>query len=1148
MKSRKTKKLISVFLSACMAIPLFSGGKPIPQLKVAGLAAAAASNHDDDLVLRYNTMAGYTSTDNAFNNDESFYKALPLGNGRIGAMAYGNYPDELIDLNECTVWSSGPGSNNREGGANHIKEIQDYIKNGKFNDANSLVGRYLIGGGEAKYQKVGALKLSFGHKDVTGYSRELDMNDAVARTVYTCNGKKYTRETFVSYPDQVMVTRITCDSPSSVSLSAGYDGVLNGGVTTDGNDTLVANGHGDEDLWIRGAVYFSSRSKFIPDGGSVSAGNGRVTVSNANSLVILTSVRTNFIDYKTCNGDEKGDAAADIAKAQNLSYDTLYQHHVEDYQNLFKRVDVDLGGNTNDIINKTTPQRVSEFGRTNDPKMVKTLFQYGRYLMISASRDAQPMNLQGIWNKYSAPAWGCKMTTNINYEMNYWPAFTTNLAECFTPFVEKAKGLAEAGNETARVNYGINTGWVLHHNTDLWNRTGAIDGAWGQWPTGGAWVSNMLYDAYRFNQDESYLEEIYPVIKGSAQFLNSLMTTAKINGQEYVVISPSTSPEINLPAYPNDCIDQSITMDNGIARELFKDVSEASTILGVDPDLRSMLNSKLTNIRPETIGKWGQIQEWAQDWDNQNEKHRHISHMYALYPGFEITPTDNPTTAKAAATSLNARGDDGTGWSEAWKLNCWARLEDGAHAYNLVKLLITPVNNYGRLYDNLWDAHPPFQIDGNFGFTSGVAEMLLQSQNDVISLLPALPKQWATGHANGLCARGNFEVTEMSWSNGRLEKASILSKSGGTCTVKYGGTTISFETEAGKEYKLNGELKLDSSTNTLQNLALGKDVTASGAQTGEGAELAVDGDETTKWCHVDGMSGEWLQVDLGENYDIRRWNAKFAGVQENIKFNPRDFKIQASTDGKSWTDIAKVYGNTKTCCGRNIESISARYVRIEMLTATQSNDGGARVYELEVWGKDDKPPVPKTAFKTYGGNGYNFMYGGIRKDESGKTAIGYITDGCYIVFRDLDFESGAEGFRVNAASATEGGNIEIRLDSSDGELIGKCPVSGTDGWDEYVELTCKTKLCTGTHDVYLVFTGGDGYLFNVNDFSFYGIKGDVNGDRRVDVFDMLRYRKALTKEIKLTGLGLSNADLNADKETGIADALLLQKYLLGKTA
>ena len=516
-------------------------------------------------------------------------------------------------------------------------------------------------------------------------------------------------------------------------------------------------------------------------------------------------------------------------------------------------------------------------------------------------------------------------------------------------------------------------------------------------------------------------------------------------------------------------------------------------------------------------------------------------------PRLRDNSSDNPTTAKAAATSLNARGDDGTGWSEAWKLNCWARLEDGEHAYNLVKLLISPVNKSGRLYDNLWDAHPPFQIDGNFGFTSGMAEMLLQSQNDVITLLPALPSQWSTGHANGLCARGNFEVTEMSWENGRLEKATILSKSGGTCTVRYGGTVISFETEPDKIYKLNGELKLDSSADIYRTLLLARRSllrahSQARAQLWQLTATRLQNGVTLTVSAVNGYRSTWAKITISDAGTLN--SQAFRKISSLIR---ADFVIQASSDGESWTDIANVYGNTKSSCGRNTDGISARYVRLEMLTSTQNTEGGARVYELEIWGKDDKPPVPKTAFRNCGASAYNFKYGEIRKDDSGKTAIGYITDGSYIVFRNIDFESGAEGFRASAASATEGGTIEIRIDSSDGELIGECPISGTDGWSEYVETGCKTAQCTGAHDVYLVFKGGDGYLFNVNSFGFYGIKGDINGDRVVDIFDMVRYRKALIEEITLSGLGLSNADMNADKETGVADALLLQKYLLGKT-
>ena len=1138
------KKVISACLSVCLTFPLFSG---IPFISGENAAYAAEYAYDDDLVMRYTSSAGYVNTNNAFNNNESFYRALPVGNGRIGGMVYGNCPDELIDLNECTVWSSGPSNNNRDGASNYLKEAQDLLKNGKYREANSLIGGKMIGGGEAKYQMVGGLKLSFGHKDVGGYTRTLDMNDAVARTEYTCGGVKFVRETFVSHPDQVMVTRITADKKGAVSMSLGYENILNGGVTTDGNDTLVANGHGSDDNWVKGAVYFSTRSKVIPESGTVSAGGGKVEVKGADSVMILTSVRTNFIDYKTCNGDEKSDAAKDISKAEKLTYDQLYEAHKADYQSLFKRVDVELGGDSKDANSKTIPQRIGEFGKSQDPKMVKTLYQYGRYLMISASRDAQPMNLQGIWNKYSSPAWGSKMTTNINYEMNYWPALTTNLEECFAPFVDKALTLQYAGNETAKVHYGISDGWVLHHNTDLWNRTAPIDGSWGQWPTGGAWVSNMLYDAYRFNKNDDYLEKIYPVIKGSAAFLDKLMIPAEIDGQEYMVVSPSTSPELDLPPYggPNAAsCDHGITMDNGITRELFKDVTEASEILGRDEKLRDSLNSKLTLIRPETLGKWGQIEEWAHDWDNQNEKHRHISHMYGLFPGYEITPTDNPTTSKGAETSLNARGDDGTGWSEAWKLNCWARLEDGEHAYNLVKLLVSPVSGGGRLYDNLWDAHPPFQIDGNFGFTSGVTEMLLQSHNDVISLLPALPKAWSTGHANGLRARGNFEVKEMSWTNGNLDNVTILSGSGGVCTVKYGNAVISFDTEAGQEYTLNGELQFSGDTAELQNLALNKDVTASGEETGEGAALAVDGKDNTKWSHIDGIGGEWIQVDLGQEYDIQRWDIKFAGVKENIKFNARDFKLEASFDGKSWYDIKNVYGNTKTVCGASTDKITARYVKLTLLTATQSNDGGARVYEIELWGSDNKPPVPISAYETIPACNFRFKHGSVRKDHD-NTDLGYINDGDNVVYRNVDFETGAMGFRVKAASESSGGTIEIHTGSADGALIGTCDISGTGGWTDFENFTCETKQCTGVNDVYLVFKGEDDFLFNVAEFGFYGIKGDMNCDRTLDVFDLIMGRKALLKSVELSGLAKSNADMDSDGEIKVNDMVELKKFLLG---
>ncbi|MDO5559654.1 MAG: glycoside hydrolase N-terminal domain-containing protein [Oscillospiraceae bacterium] len=1150
MRFVKLRKCISAGLAVCMAA---GAAVNVPDNKAvhnSGYIAEAESVHDDDLVLRYDKMAGTVNTDNAWNNSESFYRALPLGNGRIGAMVYGNCPDELIDLNECTVWSSGPGDNNRQGAGDHLKEVQSLLENSKYSEANKIISQYMIGSGQAKYQKVGSLKLSFGHDYVSDYSRQLDMNDAVASSSYTCGGVKYTRETFVSHPDDVMVTRITCDKKGALSMTATYDGVLNGTVTTEKGDTLVANGHADGDLGLYGAVYFSTRSRFINENGVVSTAGGKVTVSGADSLLILTSVRTNFIDYKTCNGDEKGDALADINRVSEMSYDTLYKNHSDDYQELFKRVDIDLGGDSEVTNAKTIETRIAEFSKTNDPKMVKTLFQFGRYLMISASRDAQAMNLQGIWNKYSAPAWGSKSTTNINYEMNYWPAFTTNLAECFEPFVKKAEDLQKTGHETAKVHYGINDGWVLHHNTDIWNRSGPIDGSWGQWPVGGAWISNMLYDAYRFNQDEDYLQEVYPVIKGSAEFLNELMKKETIDGQDYMVISPSASPELPLPGYPwNDNVycSYGVTMDNSICRELFKDTTDASSILGQDSGFRGELESKLSLIKPETIGKWGQLQEWAYDWDNKNETHRHISHLYSLFPGNNVTPYENETVADAARVSLNARGDAGTGWSEAWKLNCWARLCDGEHAYNFIRLLITPVGADGRLYDNLWDAHPPFQIDGNFGFTSGVAEMLLQSQNDMIQLLPALPSQWKTGHANGLCARGNFEISKMSWSDGKLRSVCVLSGSGGVCSLKYGSTQISFETKAGEEYSLNGNLQFCDDTQTLQNLALNKKVTASGETKSEEAIYAVDGDKTTKWCDMGGLSDEWIQIDLGEAKDIERYVLSLAGTAEDICYNARDFRLQTSINGTDWTDADTVYGNTKSVYTSNIDKTYAQFVRLYFITSTQNNQGGARVYDIELWGTGEAPGA-RCAYVKTGAESFDFMYGDIQTETSdtGDADIGYITDGSYVVYRNMDFETGPEGFMVSASSDTEGGTIEIRAGGTDGKLLGTCGIAGTQGWQNYETLSCAASECTGKQDVYLIFKGDSGYLFNIEWFSFYGIKGDIDRTSRIGIRDFIYMKDhILSGGSSLTGLALSNADINSDDKVDITDAVILQEFLTG---
>ena len=1137
---KEIQKKIHAAFCAAILVSGIAGGMPVGQ----PMTVHAAS--DSDLVLHYSTSAGNNNSGNAWDNDESFYKALPLGNGRIGAMVYGNCPAERFDLNEATFWSGGPGNNHKTVSKDTMERCWNQMLAGNYKDADGTIGAAMIGGGEAKYQSVGTLNLDLGHRSPADYSRWLDMNTAVAGCSYTVSGKQYTRESFVSYPDQVLVTRITCDSPASVSLSASYDCSLTGQYTreTDGSDTIVMNGHGDSEYGMPFAVWFSTRTKVIPQGGTVRAGDNAVRVSDADSVVILTSVRTNYVDYATCNGDEKGNAAKDLAAASAKSYDDLLSAHLADYQELFARVDVDLGGDSAESA-KPIPQRIANFSRSNDPKLVKVLFQYGRYMMISASRDSEPMNLQGIWNKFRDPAWGCKYTTNINYEMNYWPALTTNLEECFRPFVEKAKALQKNGAQTAKDVYGVSDGWVVHHNTDLWNRTGPIDGAWGMWPTGAAWISDMLYDAYRFNQNEAYLSEIYPVIQGSANFLNEILRQAKINGNTYNVVFPSTSPEVNTPGRSGGqgaACAYGIAMDNSLTRHLFTDVIDAAEILGTDSAFSEKLQERLTLLKPDTVGSWGQIQEWAYDWDAKDEKNRHISHMYSLFPGQLITKDTSPALAEAAAVSLNARGDDGTGWSEAWKLNCWARLEDGAHAYNLVKLLVSPVNNYGRLYDNLWDAHPPFQIDGNFGFTSGIAEMLLQSHDDVIKLLPALPEQWGTGHANGLCARGGFTVSSMNWKNGMLTGAEILSKAGGTCTVSYQGETVSFPTEAGKTYSLDDALELSGSTEagTLRNVARNKKTAGSD----------VSGSSDAAWAApVTGSAAQhvkWLTVDLGKTYPVSRWAVKLNGATNANTDYPRDFLLEISKDGETWMQADRVYSSTQVQFGRNMAELEARYARVSMYTASNQANPAA-IGSLEIWAESDEPEPTRSAFETIEAESFD-RQSGVQTEvlDDGGMDVGYIENGDYIAFRQINFGTGAQTFTAKAGSATDGGTIALHLDAPDGKLIGSCQVTGTDGWTEWKQFSCEVSGAAGVHTLYLVFEGDDGFLLNLDAFVFESgtAAGDVNGDGVCNLADLVAVQKHLLTMKTLSADQAAIADLNGDNRITAADLSALKRLIL----
>ena len=1046
MKKGKTYRKVCAILTAFAMTATFMPGVTA-QAAPEQTDPIQSSSGNPSLKLWYDEMAGTNASGNAYDNSESFYKALPIGNGRVGAMVYGNYPTEKFDLNEATFWSGGPGKNDKAGAADKIDQAKQLVYDGQYSQADSFVSSNIIGGGEAKYQSVGTLELQFGHDEVSDYSRQLDMNTGVVSSQYTYDGRQYLRESFVSYPDEIMVTRITCDTPGSVSFTAKYSSSLTGQyeVSTDGDDTLVMDGHADDGAGVSYALWYQTRTKVMNENGEVAADGTDVTVTNADSVVLLTSIRTNFVDYQTVTADQKALAAEDIERASQKTYEELYEAFEADYTELFDRVDLQLGGDSGE--NKTPMRtRIQQFSENEDPDLVEILFQYGRYLMICGSRDSQPLNLQGLWNKFRNPAWDSKYTTNINYEMNYWPALTTNLEECFQPFVEKAIALSEAGNYTARNTFGIEDGWVVNHNTDLWNRTGPIDGAWGLWPVGGSWISNQLYDAYNFNQDAEYLSKIYPVVKGSADFLQQLMDRIEINGQEYEVIAPSNSPELSFrydggTAY----LSASVTMDNGISRELFQNVIEASETLRVDEDLRDTLEEKISLIRPDQIGADGTLMEWAYDWQNTERQHRHISHLYNLFPGNMIDKTNTPLLAEAVQNTLNVRGDEGTGWSEGWKLNTWARLEDGNHAYNLVKLLISPVDRNGRLYDNLWDAHPPFQIDGNFGFTSGIAEMLLQSDNDQIKLLPALPDAWSDGHVSGLRARGNFEISEY-WESGELTEVTIVSNSGNICNVSCGGKYVSFPTVAGQTYTLNGDLEFAQDTKTYTNLALDKAVTASN-DTSESAAAAVDGSTDTVWEDTtdNSMGGQWIAVDLGAACDISHWKVSVPGA-ENINYVPRAFILQKSDDGEKWEDVDAVYGNQMDVNTRNVPTFTARYVRLYIEIATQDDSGGARISEFEVWGTDESVPVTEitldqTELTIGDGNSVSLTAQTAPAEASNKTVIWTSADPATAEVSDTGIVTGIAP-----------GETEITAASYDGSVTAVCKVTVTPVSVESVQL------------------------------------------------------------------------------------------------